>query len=703
MSNPRKLLSACGVLAACMACVQLAGSAAATAAGQAATQRVIVVLKDQATNLPATRADIGARRHTIQAIQAPITRQLNASGARGVHGYTVLNAVAATVSPSETAQLKSNRAVSKVIPDRVIRLAPAPVGGAAGSQGGTPANTVCAPNGQVQLNPQALETIHADSDSPGTQTARSLGFTGDGVTVAFIADGLDINNPDFIRPNGQHVFIDYKDFSGEGTNVPTGGEEAFGDAGSIAAQGREVYDVANYGPHAVSSPCKIRVEGVAPGASLVGLDIFGSEDAGFNSSFLQAIDYAVAVDHVNVLNESLGSNFYPDDQASLDVIKQANDNAVAAGTTVTVSSGDAGVTSTIGTPSTDPNVLSMGATTTYRVDLQDGYGGAQFPGIKGYLNNDISSFSSGGFEQDGRTIDAVAPGELNWSLCSTDTAMYFDCVSYGGKPTPVIPFGGTSESAPLTAGEAALVIQAYRQGHGGATPTPAVVKQIIDSTTDDIGAPAEQQGAGLIDAYKAVLAAESYRTTTMSTNPSGQTLLESPNQLNAVDNPGSLERLTDTITNNGKSKRTVALSTRKLGAYTTIKTAKVTLSDGSSPKTTNWAGTSRELRADHLYGSGGPGPPERVDRIPERVDRLRRRLSERPRASHAGRPERQPCGLLGTPGRRQLRQRPDHQPQAGHLDRLHLEQHVGRWRDDRSGAVRRRGGELHDVRPRQPA
>ncbi len=66
----------------------------------------------------------------------------------------------------------------------------------------------------------------------------------------------------------------------------------------------------------------------------------------------------------------------------------------------------------------------MGATTTYRVNLQDGYGGAQFPGIKGYLNNNISSFSSGGFEQDGRTIDVVAPGELNWALCSTDTAMY---------------------------------------------------------------------------------------------------------------------------------------------------------------------------------------------------------------------------------------------------------------------------------------
>jgi len=587
----RRVVSAFGVLGAAVALCQFGGAAVAGAQSAPANQRVIVIFKNQETGLPATRSDVTARRHALAGIQAPVTRQLSSFGARNVHSYTVLNAVSATVSSSQVTQLASNPAVSKVIPDQVIQLAPPASTGSGGSQGGLPGNTVCAPNGQVQLNPQALETIHADSDQAGAQTARSLGFTGAGVTVGFIADGLDINNPDFIRANGQHVFVDYKDFSGEGTNVPTGGEEAFGDASSIAAQGREIYNVAGYGPHAVTGTCNIRVEGVAPGASLVGLDIFGAEDAGYNSSFLQAIDYAVATDHVNVLNESLGNNYYPDDEASLDAIKQANDNAVAAGTTVTVSSGDAGVTSTIGTPSTDPLVISAGATTTYRVDLQDGYGGAQFPGIKGYLNNNISSFSSGGFEQDGRTIDVVAPGELNWALCSTDTAMYGDCVSYGGNPTPVIPFGGTSESSPLTAGEAALVIQAYRSGHGGASPTPAVVKQIIVSTTDDIGSPADQQGAGLIDAYKAVQAAESYRTPTFATKATGQTLLSSPTQLNAVDRPGTSERLTDTVTNNGSSTQTVSLSTRQVGAYSPVGSGKVVLNDSSSPQTTNWAGT----------------------------------------------------------------------------------------------------------------
>jgi hypothetical protein len=573
--------------------------AAAKALAASATSSVIIVLKNQATSTPATKALMDARRATVRHAQAPLLQTLAQAGAKDIHKYTLIDAVSATVPASDVSALKDNPAVAEVVPNTLIPL-PSPTGpstsasGRAGT-GVSPVPSACAAPGKVQLDPQALELIHADSDVPGTQTARSLGITGAGVKVGFIADGLDINDPDFIRPDGQHVFFDYKDFSDDGTGAPTGGEEAFGDAASVAAQGTTIYNVSHYSALPLNRPCYIRIEGVAPGASLAGLDVFGSGD-GLNSSILQAIDYAVTVDHVNVLNESFGDNYYPDDVAALDLMKEANDEAVAAGTTVVVSSGDAGVTSTVGTPATDPDVISAGATTSYRIDLQDGYGGARFPGVTGWLDNNISSFSSGGEEQDGQTIDLVAPGELNWSLCSTNVTIYGDCSDLAGNPSNFLAFGGTSESAPLTSGVAALVIQAYRDAHHGSTPTPAQVKQIVTSTADDIGAPADQQGAGLLDAYRAVLAAESYGRGVGSHGrggrraPANNTLLTSSNQLDATAPVGTTENLSETVTNNGSTTEKVHLSTRAIGAYTTIKTTTVELSDTASPHITDWQG-----------------------------------------------------------------------------------------------------------------
>lgn len=573
-------------------------SSAAAAAGQGATSRVIVVFKNQVTNLPPTQALDAQRDSAVAGVQAPVTSQMRSTGATNIQSYSVVNAVSATVSSAEESQLKSNPAVSEVIPDQVIQLAP-PQNAGNGKNGGAtaPLPGTCSPNKNKPLDPEAIEAINADSTARGAQTARSLGIDGSGVTVGYIADGVDTQNPDFMR-NGASIFSDYKDFTGAGTAAPTGGEEAFGDASSIAAQGNGVYNVQDYSALPLSRPCYVRVEGVAPGANLVGLVAF-TGNSGFNSSILEAINYAVNTDHVNVLNESFGANDYPDDTASLDVIKQADEMAVAAGTVVTVSTGDAGVTSTIGTPATDPAVISAGASTTYRLDAQDGYGGARFPGVSGYLSNNISSLSSGGFDQAGGTVDVVAPGELNWVLCTPNLSLYSECDSLAGNPSPVIQFGGTSESAPLTAGVAALVMQAYKKTHG-VFPMPAVVKQIITSTASDIGAPADQQGAGLINAYKAVQAAESFNAGGV-----GHSLLESSSQLNEIAATGTAATLNDTITNNGAAPETVALSTRAIGAYASLANATVDLSDSSSAKVTDWQGVTDNVEKVTFHVPGG--------------------------------------------------------------------------------------------------
>ena len=278
------------------------------------------------------------------------------------------------------------------------------------------------------LEPEALQTTQTEFLDANRPQAHKLA-TGKDVKVAWIADGLDPTNPDFVRADGTPVFTDYQDFSGTDPNLGGGGGEAFGDASSIAAQGRQVYDLARFvdPAHPLPAGCNIRVKGIAPDASLVGINVFGSSDFVVNSLLIQAIDYAVTTDNVDVINESFGGNAYPTD--GVDPVALADDAAVAAGVTVVASTGDAGPFNTVGSPAVDPNVISAGAVTNFRVLAQTGYAGTRNFATS-WASDNAAPISSDGTTARGRVPDLVAPGQDGWAICTPDPVKFANCTDW---------------------------------------------------------------------------------------------------------------------------------------------------------------------------------------------------------------------------------------------------------------------------------
>ena len=534
--NRRRLLTAATTLTLATAVAMLgdggASAQAATAtpalapalAGSAGGGAVIVVLKNQHANV-GLKTQGAARAQDTRSDQQSIVSDITAHGGTGITQLVSVNAVAAHMSAAEVSRLRANPAVQTITPDATMTVPPAnPVPQA------RPAtlNPALCPSDPSKpfLEPEALNTLHVDdTTNPNDPDQASKVATGKGVVVAIYGMDELAGNPNFVRPDGSHVVIDAPDYTEDDSDG-----EFYGDASSVAGQGLVTYDYSQELPYSgLPAGCTFQIKGVAPDASLVDASQIDTppSDAGqgqtvSESQVVAGIDHAVVLDHADVISESYG---YTPEPGEYSVFYAANDAAVAAGVTVVVSSGDSGSSGTVSSPASDPQVIAVGATNTLRL-MSQAYG------YTGWTNNNITPLSSGGTTPNNRVVDLVAPGYGGEAACSPVGS---DCPSN----TLTEAFGGTSESCPLVAGAVADVIQAYSDSHHGTKPTPALIKQILTGTADDIGAAADEQGTGQLDVYAAVRAAQQEPGSTLTAGNDAPSLVPSTSQLEITASAGT--------------------------------------------------------------------------------------------------------------------------------------------------------------------
>jgi len=343
---------------------------------------------------------------------------------------------------------------------------------------------------------EAAKIVGGDDGFRSTPTVtQQLGYDGSGVAVAVADTGLDSGDPATMHPDlaGRvDAFFQYgsltdaSDHHGHGTHVA-------GIVAGNAAVGETDANGALYGL------------GVASGAHVVAQRIFdGSGQFQPPPSFETLTRDAVNAGAV-IGNNSWGE----DNQGRYDLTAMEFDELVRDADSLTpgdqpyileFSAGNAGpVVQSVGTPGVAKNVITTGASQNNRSEYllyPDG-------------QEAMADFSSRGPCEDGRIKpDVVAPG--TW-IASLRSVFADDSYAWEGISARYMYEGGTSQAGPQVSGAAAVFVQFYRAAHGGATPSPALVKAALANSSvdmdDDFGTgsvPNNSEGWGRVDLTRVI-------------------------------------------------------------------------------------------------------------------------------------------------------------------------------------------------------
>jgi len=335
----------------------------------------------------------------------------------------------------------------------------------------------------ADMNSMANTTLYS-----GAAAWWTAGYTGAGVDVAVIDTG--VSPVEGLATPGKVVYgpdLSLESQAANLRNLDTNGHGTFM-AGLIAGK-----DSTLTAPYALAPASVYR--GMAPDARIVSIKV-GVADGGVDvSQVIAAINWVIQHKNDNglnirVINLSYGTNSAQD--ATVDPLAYVAEQAWKKGIVVVAAGGNNGFQSqmsnapALSNPAVDRYVLAVGST-----DSQ---------GTVAYADDTVPAFSPWPKRGATRSVDMVAPGAhlqglrvLNGFLDVNHPEGVINSRYFRGS--------GTSQSAAIVSGAAALVLQRYP------TASPDQVKKLLTSTGYPINSKAQAIGGGELQLGKALLSA----------------------------------------------------------------------------------------------------------------------------------------------------------------------------------------------------
>ena len=326
----------------------------------------------------------------------------------------------------------------------------------------------------------------------GVDLAQAGGFTGSGVTVAVIDDGIQSDHPAFGAQTGFPTSkilggFDFGDNDADPRNDCAGQSHGTSVTGIIAGNGSG------------------GVTGVARDASLVFLKIQSASICGSSSldgDLVGAIDWVVtnqSTYNISVLSMSLGGGEYTSVsscQSSNGALRNALDAAEAAGIATFAASGNNGFCQSMGSPACIGSAISVGA--TYDANIGNVGFCISNSSCVSTSFNPACSFGTGAAFEGSTFADKVTVYSNSASFL--DLLAPSNCANTSSTNSGTNTcFGGTSAATPFAAGTAALAIEA-----AGGSLSPSAILSALQSNGVNVTDPRNGRVTPRVDAYATV-------------------------------------------------------------------------------------------------------------------------------------------------------------------------------------------------------